>query len=142
MKEKEEKEAEQKRKEVSAKLMRAKHLSLAESFKGKSPYDKKSERYLTIMKHLAVFIGNVPNSILENAEFKWEGDVFRGSDEECEEEEEEQGDDDKEDPLQVQLDDFESKELDHDVTYVAFLNRLACFAHILQLVVRKLSNNI
>ena len=70
MKEKEEKEAEQKRKEVSAKLMRAKHLSLAESFKGKSPYDKKSERYLTIMKHLAVFIGNVPNSIVENAEFK------------------------------------------------------------------------
>lgn len=54
MKEKEEKEAEQKRKEVSAKPMRAKQLPFAESFKGKSRYDKKSERYLTIMKHLVM----------------------------------------------------------------------------------------
>lgn len=67
-----EKAAEQKRKEASAKPLGTKQLSLAESFKGKSPYDKKSERYLTITKHVAIFIGssNVPNSIVENAEFK------------------------------------------------------------------------
>lgn len=49
-----------------------------------------------------------------------EEEVLRDSDEECDE-----------DLLQVEVDDFESKELDHDVT---FLNRLACFAHLLQLV--------
>ena len=49
--------------------MRAEQLAPAESFREKSPYDKHSERYLTITKHIFCST-NVPNSIVENAEFK------------------------------------------------------------------------
>ena len=238
-----------------------------ESFKGKSPYDRDSERYMRITKSLAIFIGstNAPNSIVENAEFKsfvnvldsqypmpgrtligkeldkvlvtlklnvegflaqarkvslctdiwskkrltssylgvtahffskkdhkrhvmtlcvkrmpsphtaehvrqlvdevldeWklshdkvsaiitdsgsnmvaafhrqvekgveESDMDK-SEEEEEEEEEEDGD-----QVQIEVEDFECKELDHEVTFMAFLNCFACFSHLLQLVVRK-----
>lgn len=58
-----------------------------------------------------------------------EGDVLREHDaEECKEEEEEQEDDETEGQLQVEVDDSESKELDQDITFMAFLKHLACFA--------------
>ena len=49
-----------------------KQLSVVESFKGRSKYDKSSPRYLQITKALAIFIGstNVANSIIENDEFR------------------------------------------------------------------------
>ena len=68
-----ENEAEQKKKEESAKRRSVgKQLSVVESFKGRSKYDKSSSRYLQITKALAIFIGstNVANSIVENDEFR------------------------------------------------------------------------
>ena len=71
-----EKEEEQKKKTQASskviKLSTAKQLTVAESFKGKPVYPTTSERYLTITKQLAIFIGstNVPNSIVENEAFK------------------------------------------------------------------------
>lgn len=59
-----------------------------------------------------------------------------GADEHEEEEEEEQEDDDDGGLVDIEVDDFERKELDHEVTFLSF-NRLSCFAHLLQLVVRK-----
>ena len=35
------------------------------------------------------------------------------------------------------MDDFETKEIDHDITFSAFISRLSCFSHSLQLVVRR-----
>ena len=67
-----EEELEQKKKEALSKLARqTKQLSIAESLKGKTSYDKNSQRYLNLTKHLAIFIGStsVPNSIVENPEF-------------------------------------------------------------------------
>ena len=65
---------EQKKKQTSSKLVKmpSKQLTVAESLKGKSMYDKTSDRYLMITKQLTIFIGssNVPNSIVENEEFK------------------------------------------------------------------------
>ena len=51
------------------------------------------------------------------------------------EEEGEERDDDGESLMDVEVDDFERKELDHEVIFL--FNRLSCFAHHLQLVVRK-----
>ena len=59
-----------------------------------------------------------------------------GSTDEREEEEEEERDDDDGSLVDVEVDDFDRKELDHEVTFVLF-NRLSCFAHLLQLVVQK-----
>lgn len=67
-----EEELEQK-KEASSKLVRqTKQLSIAESLKIKTSYDKNSQRYLNLTKHLAIFIGStsIPNSIVENLEFR------------------------------------------------------------------------
>ena len=69
---------EQKKKTQSSSKVRgklsasAKQLTVAESFQGKPAYLKTSERYLTITRQLAIFIGgtNVPNSIVENEAFK------------------------------------------------------------------------
>ena len=54
-----ENEAEQKKKEESAKRRSlGKQLSVVESFKGRSKYDKSSSRYWQITKALAIFIGS------------------------------------------------------------------------------------
>lgn len=44
---------------------------MAKSFKGKTAYNKNSERYLNTMKHLAIYLGstNIPNSIVDNQSF-------------------------------------------------------------------------
>ena len=49
-----------------------KQITVIESFKGKSQYDKSSQRYLHITKQLAISIGssNVSHSIVEDAEFR------------------------------------------------------------------------
>ena len=36
-----------------------------------------------------------------------------------------------------EAEDFEHKEIDHDVVISEFINRLTCFSHLLQLVLRK-----
>ena len=51
-----------------------------------------------------------------------------------EEEEEEQEDGDQ---VQIEVEDFERKELDHEVMFIAFLNCFACFSHLIQLTVWK-----
>ena len=63
-----------------------------------------------------------------------EGESDRGESEEVEEEQE---DSDDEDLVEDEKEDFETKELDHEVTFMSFINRLACFAYVLQLIVRK-----
>ena len=262
------KEEAEKAKEESAKHRSVgKQITVIESFKGKSQYDKSSQRYLHITKQLAIFIGstNVPNSIVEDAEFRslikvldsrypmpsrtligkeldkvlatlkgnvagflsearkvslcadiwskkglsssylgvtahffskkdhkrhivtlcvrrmpsphtaehvrqvveevldeWKlshdkisviitdsgsnmvavfrqrvevgGESDRGESEEVEEEQEDSED---EDQAENEEEDFETKELDREGTFMSFINRLACFAHVLQLVVRK-----
>ena len=73
------------------------------------------------------------------AAFRRRVDVGEGessADDHEEEEEEEQEDGDDEGLVEVEVDDFE-KELDHEVTFLSLFNRLSCFAHLLQLVVRK-----
>lgn len=52
------------------------------------------------------------------------------------EEEDEEGDNYK-DELDEEVDDFETKEIDHDITFSVFISRLSCFSHSLQLVVRR-----
>ena len=49
-----------------------KQLSVIQSFKRRSKYDKSSSRYVQITKALAIFIGstNVANCIVENDEFR------------------------------------------------------------------------
>ena len=64
---------EQKKKQTSSKVVNvAKQLTVVESLKGRPSYDRSSERYLKVTKQLAIFIGstNVPNSIVENPEFR------------------------------------------------------------------------
>ena len=73
---KEEKGKQEKEKQQSAQWaasMRVSHqLTLAESLKSKSTYNKESDHYRQISRKLAIFIGstNVATSIVENLEFK------------------------------------------------------------------------
>ena len=69
----EEEEKEKKECVRRAKSLKVSHqLTLADSLQCKSVYSKESVRYREICKKLAIFIGstNVPNSIVENLEFK------------------------------------------------------------------------
>lgn len=50
------------------------------------------------------------------------------------EEEDEERDKDK---LDEEVENFETKEIDHDITFSTFISRLSCFSHSLQLVVRR-----
>lgn len=52
-----------------------------------------------------------------------------------EEVEEEQEDSEDEDLVEVEEEDFETKKLDHEVSFMSFINSLACFTHDLLLVV-------
>ena len=53
------------------------------------------------------------------------------------ESEAEEEDDNIDDLLREEEEDFQTKEIDHDVTFLAYLDRLSCFSHLLQLVVRR-----
>ena len=61
-------------------------------------------------------------------------DTGETDDEEEEIEELSQGDESYEE-------DFEDREIDHDLTFKSFCKRLSCFAHTLQLVVNKFSDD-
>ena len=71
--EKEKKEKEKKETIQKAKSLKVSHqLTLADTLQSKAAYSKESQRYCEICKKLAIFVGstNVPNSIVENLEFK------------------------------------------------------------------------
>lgn len=73
MNEEKEKKEEKKESIQKAKSLKVSHqLTLADTLQSKAAYSKESQRYREICKKLAIFVGitNVPNSIVENLEFK------------------------------------------------------------------------
>ena len=76
------------------------------------------------------------NVVEKRAITEEESDAKEEEEEEMESEAEEE-DDIIDELLREEEEDFQTKEIDHDVTFLAYLDRLSCFSHLLQLVVRR-----